>query len=106
MYFYEIHEGDDDVGTGVIVAHERRFPPLSFLKVVQEVRAKVLGVFEEDTLAEAIAAELERAHDFVHVSDDRLTAAVNVSDVEGETYLTATGDTHRSIYIPLDEREN
>lgn len=104
-YYYEIHEGDDELGAQVIVAHETRFQPLQFLRLVQEARARVLDTFEEDTLTEAIAAELERAHGFFYVSDDRLTAAVNVSDVEGETYLTATGQDRRGIYLSLDERE-
>lgn len=101
-YFYEIHEGDDELGTQVIVAHEKRFAPLEFLRLVKEARRKVVDTFEEDTLTEAIAVELERSHGFVYVSDDRLTAAVNVSDVEEETYLAATGDSHRSIYLSLD----
>ncbi len=105
MYYYEIHEGDDELGTQVIVAHETRFQPLDFLKMVEEARARLLDTFEEDTLTEAIADELERTRGFVYVSDDRLTAAVNVSDVEGETYLTATGTDHRSIYLSLDDRE-
>ncbi len=105
MYYYEIHEGDDELGTQVIVAHETRFQPLDFLKLVQEARVKVLDTFEEDTLTEAIAAELERTRGFVYVSDDRLTAAVNVSDIEGETFLTATGSDQRSIYLSLDDRD-
>jgi hypothetical protein len=105
VYYYEIHEGDDELGTQVIVTHERRFTPLEFLRLVKQVRAKVLDVFEEDTLTEAIAGELERAHGFTYVSDDRLTAAVNVSDVEDENYLTATGEQHRSIYLALDEED-
>lgn len=102
-YFYEIHEGDDEIGTQIIVAHERRFAPLEFLKLVQEARRKVLESFEEDTLTEAVADELERAHGFVYVSDDRLTAAVNVSEAEDETYLTATGTDHRGIYLRIDD---
>ncbi len=105
MYYYEIHEGDDELGTQVIVAHETRFQPLDFLRMVQEARTKVLDTFEEDTLSEAIAGELERSRGFVYLSDDRLTAAVNVSDVEGDTYLTATRTDQRSIYLSLDERE-
>lgn len=101
-YFYEIHEGDEELGTQVIVAHEKRFAPLEFLRLVKEARRKVIDTFEEDTLTEAIAAELERSHGFVYVSDDRLTAAVNVSNEEEETYLAATGTDHRSIYLSLD----
>jgi len=105
MYFYEIHEGDDEMGTQVIVAHETRYQPLDFLRLVKQARAKVLDRYEEDTLTEGIAAELERAHGFTYVSDDRLTAAVNVSDNELETFLTATGTDKRSIYISLDDNE-
>lgn len=103
MYFYEVHEGDDELGTQVIVAHERRYAPLDFLRLVQDARRRVLDTFEEDTLTEAIAGELERSHGFIYVSDDRLSAAVNVSDVEGETYLTATGSEQRSLYLSLDD---
>jgi hypothetical protein len=105
VYYYEIHEGDDVLGTQVIVAHETRYGPLDFLRLVKEARAKVLDTYEEDTLTEAIAAELERSRGFVYVSDDRLTAAVNVSEVESETYLTATSTDRRSIYLSLDDRD-
>lgn len=102
MYFYEVHEGDEELGTTVMLAHEKRFAPLDFLKTVKEARKKVLDTFEEDTLTEAVAVELERSHGFLYVSDDRLTAAVNVSDVEEENYLVATGGQQRSIYLSLD----
>ena len=105
MYYYEIHEGDDQLGAQVIVAHETRFQPLDFLRLVKQARARVLDSFEQDTLTEAIAADLERAHGFTYLSDDRLTAAVNVSDNELETFLTATGTDKRSIYISLDDTE-
>lgn len=104
MYFYEIHEGDEELGTQVIVAHEARFSPLEFLRLVQGARRRVLDTYEEDSLSEAIASQLEREHGFTYVSDDRLTAAVNVSEVEEENYLTATGEDHRSIYLSLEER--
>lgn len=103
MYFYEIHDGGEELGTQVIVAHETRFAPLDFLRLVQEARRKVVDVFEEDSLSEAVAGQLEREHGFTYVSDDRLTAAVNVSEVEEENYLTATGEADRSIYLSLEE---
>lgn len=105
MYFYEIHEGDEELGTQVIVAHEQRYQPLEFLRLVKQARAKVLDTFEEDTLTEAIAAELERSNGFTYVSDDRLTAAVNVSDDEAETFLAATGNDKGSIYLSIDDTE-
>jgi len=104
MYYYEIHEGDDQFGAQVILAHETRFQPLDFLRLVKQARTRVLDTFEQDTLTEAIAADLERTHGFTYLSDDRLTAAVNVSEKEEDTFLAATGDEHRSIYLALDEQ--
>ena len=104
MYYYEIHEGDDQFGAQVILAHETRFQPLDFLRLVKQARARVLDTFEQDTLTEAIAADLERTHGFTYLSDGRLTAAVNVSEKEEDTFLAATGDEHRSIYLALDEQ--
>jgi hypothetical protein len=103
-YYYEIHEGDDEVGTQVIVSHETRFQPLDFLKLVKRAKAKVLDSFEEDTLTEAVAAELERSHGFTFIADDRLTAAVSLGEKDEDTFLAATGDQHRSIYLSLDEQ--
>ena len=41
----------------------------------------------KSTLIEAIAYVLERDYGFIHVSDDRLEAAVNVSTEESENFL-------------------
>lgn len=91
MYFYELHEGDDDLMAGVILARATAMPREEFFALVQEVRGRIRDTFEEDTLAEAIAGELEREHDFVFVSDDRLVASVRVSSVPGENALIAAG---------------
>ena len=74
MYFYELHEGDDRLLADVILARETAMSREDFFDLVQEVRARVQDAFEEDSLAEAIAGELEREHDFVFVSDDRIVA--------------------------------
>jgi hypothetical protein len=58
-----------------------------FFELVQSVRRQLQEAYEDDTLIEAIAAELEREHGFTFVNDDRLTAAVNVSTVESENFL-------------------
>jgi hypothetical protein len=52
------------------------------------VRHDVQDGYEQDTLIEAIAMVLERDYEFVYVSDDRLTAAVNVSTQEADNFLT------------------
>ena len=61
--------------------------PDEFFELVQSIRRRVQDSYEDDTLIEAIAVELERDHGFIFVSDERLTAAVNVSIVEEENFL-------------------
>lgn len=90
MFFYELHEGDDELYSDVLLARDDELTPDDFFDLVQEVRRQVQDEFEEDTLIEAIAVELERSHGFVYISDDRLAAAVNVSAEEDENFLIAT----------------
>lgn len=87
MYFYELHEGDDEVYSDVLLMHEAEYEPEEFFELVQSIRRRIQGSFEDDTLIEAIAAELEREHDFLFVSDDKLTAAVNISRAEDDNFL-------------------
>ena len=79
MHFYELHEGDDDVFADLLLAREEEMEPEEFFDVVQSIRRRVMDSYETDTLIEAIAEELERDYGFIAVTDDRLTAAVNVS---------------------------
>lgn len=92
MYFYELHEGDDDLFADLLLAREDEIPPDLFFEMVQDIRRRVQDTFEQDTLIEAIAEELEREHGFLYISDDRLTAAVNVSLAEEENFLAEFGD--------------
>lgn len=87
MHFYELHEGDDEVYGDVLLAHEEEYEPQEFFELVQQIRRRVQDTFEHDTLIEAIAEVLERDYGFIFVSDDRLTAAVNVSKAEDENFL-------------------
>ena len=87
MYFYELHEGDEDIFTDVLLAHEIEYDEQEFLELVLEARREVLTSFEEDTLAEAIANELQRRQGFLHIDDSRLRVAVNVSVNEEETFV-------------------
>lgn len=89
VYFYELHEADDEFAIGLTLAHDERFAPGEFLAMVESARSRVIEHFTEETLVEAIAAELEREHDFVAAVDARLVAAVGVSSEEGETRLLA-----------------
>ncbi|MDH4141158.1 MAG: hypothetical protein OEV61_00975 [Chloroflexota bacterium] len=91
MFFYELHEGDDEVYSDVLVVSESEWEPQEFFELVQRVRRDVQDRFTQDTLSEAIAAVLERDYGFVFVSDDRLAAAVNVSTDEADNFLADLG---------------
>jgi hypothetical protein len=92
LYFYELHEGDDDVFSDLLLVNDELIEPEDFFELVQAVRQKVQDTFEEDTLIEAIALELEREHGFTFVSDGRLTASVHVSTDEAENRLITLDD--------------
>ena len=103
MHFYEIHEGDEEIGTAVLLSHESRIEPVEFFELVKKARALVLDSYEEDSLAEAVANELQRSAGFTHVTDDRLVASVNVDETEANTYLlTEEGDT-RTIFMTRED---
>ena len=87
MFFYELHEGDDEVYSDVLVVSESEWEPQEFFELVQRVRHDVQDTYEHDTLIEAIAMVLERDYGFIFVSDDRLAAAVNVSAVEADNFI-------------------
>ncbi len=87
MHFYELHEGDDDVFADLLLAREEEMEPDEFFELVQSIRRRVLDSFEASTLVQGIADELERDYEFIAITDDRLTAAVNVSRDEEENFL-------------------
>ena len=116
MYFYEMHEGDEDVFSEALVAHDVEYDENEFLELVEEARAQVLETFEEETLVEAIANELQRRHGFLHIDDSRLRVAVNVSADEGGTHVAAVderrsdgrgeGDEdYRSMLVEIDPED-
>jgi hypothetical protein len=104
MFFYEIHEGDEDVGTAVLLGHEQRFDPDDFFALVKKVRAFIADSYEEDTLSEAIANELQRSHGFLHVTDDLLVASISVGETDADTYLVTQGEDARTVFVKRDER--
>jgi hypothetical protein len=87
MFFYELHEGDDEVYSDVILYSDSEWEPDEFFDLVQSVRRRVQDAYPQDTLIEAIATVLEREHGFLFVSDDRLSASVNVSTQEDDNFL-------------------
>jgi len=103
MHFYEVHEGDEEVGAAVLLAHEDRMDPFDFFELVKRARSLVLDSYEEESLAEAIANELQRSCGFTHVTDQMLVASVNVDETEESTYLlTEEGDT-RTLFMKREE---
>jgi hypothetical protein len=87
VFFYELHEGDNEVFSDVLVVSESEWEPDEFFELVQSIRRRIQDGYIHDTLSEAIAVELERDHGFIHVSDDRLVASVNISTDDAENFL-------------------
>ena len=91
MYFYELHEGDDETFGDLLLAHDELFEPDEFFEMVQRIRRRVQDGFSHDTLIEAVAEGLENEFGFTAVDDEELAASVHVSSVEDENILTPTG---------------
>jgi hypothetical protein len=102
VYFYELSESDDEILANLLLAHDSEYDENEFLDIVLEARAAVLSSFEEESLIEAIATELERRHGFVHV-EANLRAAVRVSAEEDETAVIAVDE--RAAVIPTEEED-
>jgi hypothetical protein len=92
VFFYELHEGDEEIFSDLLLVHETEIDPDEFFELVQGIRRRVQDTYEDDTLIEAIARELEREHGFIFISDERLTATANVSVVEEENFLVSIDD--------------
>jgi hypothetical protein len=116
VYFYELHEGDEEVYSDVLLGHEQEFDEDEFLELVLDARREVIERFEEETLSEAVANELERRHGFLHIDDSRLRVSVDVSAAEGETLVTpveqrnAMGEIvedqhYRSLILEIDPED-
>jgi hypothetical protein len=89
VFFYELREGDDNIFADVLLVREEEMDADSFFQLVQEIRQRIQDHYEEDTLIEAIADELERDYEFIPISDERLSASVNVSKIEDDNYLAS-----------------
>jgi len=101
-FFYELHEGATDLMTDALLVSEQEHSPAQFASMVVAARAAVLDTFEEDTLVEAVAKELERNHGFTHISDDKLRASMSVGVGDDDTYLVEQSDEFRSIVAELE----
>jgi len=103
LYFYELHEGATDLMTDALLVSEQRHAPGEFTALVQEARRRVLETFEEDTLVEAVARELERSGGFSYIGDEKLVASMSVGMKDEETYLVDQSDEFRSMVVELEK---
>jgi hypothetical protein len=97
MHFYELHEGDDDVFADLLLAREEEMEAEEFFELVQSIRRRIVDTFEASTLVQAISDELERDYEFIAITDDRLTAAVNVSRDEEENFLADLDEPEETV---------
>lgn len=102
LFFYELHEGATDLMTDAILVSERDHTPAQFVSMVNAARAAVIDTFEDDTLVEAIARELERSHGFTFISDEKLRASMSVGLEDEDNYLVEQSDEYRSIVAELE----
>ena len=102
LYFYELHEGPSDLMSDALLVSERELAPGAFAALVEEARTAVVDTYEEDTLVEAVARELERSHGFSYIGDEKLTASMSVGQTAEDTYLVDQSDEFRSILVELE----
>lgn len=102
LFFYELHEGPTDLMTDALLVSERDHTPAQFAGLVEAARRAVVDTFEEDTLVEAIARELERAHGFTYIGDEKLRASMSVGVEDEDNYLVEQSDEYRSIVVEME----
>ena len=102
LFFYELHEGATDLLTDAILVSDQEHSPEAFAAMVVAARAAVVDTFEEETLVEAIARELERSHGFAYAGDEKLTASMAVGLEEDDTFLVETSTDFRSLIAEVD----
>lgn len=103
LYFYELHEGATDLMTDALLISEREIGRDEFANMVQTARRAVLDTFEEDTLVEAVARELERRYGLIYAGDEKLQASMSVGVEDEDTFLVDQSDDYRSIVVELDK---
>jgi len=102
LFFYELHEGPTDLMTDALLISERDHTPAQFAELVQAARRAIVDTYEEDTIVEAVARELERSHGFTYISDEKLRASMSVGVAEEDTFLVETSTEFRSLVAELE----
>lgn len=88
--------------TDALLVSERDHTPTQFAEMVQAARRAVIETYEEDTLVEAVARELERAHGFTYIGDEKLRASMSVGAEDADTFLVEQSDEFRSVVVELE----
>jgi hypothetical protein len=88
VFFYELHESDSGLFADVLLAHETEFDEAEFLELVLEARTRVLASYGQESLIEAIAADLAQRAGFLVIDDSQLRVAVNVSSADDGTFVS------------------
>lgn len=88
LFFYELHESDSDIFADVLLAHDVEYDEAEFLELVIASRTRVIEGFREDSLIEAIAADLAEKSGFLIIDDTQLRVAVNVSAMDDGTFVS------------------
>jgi uncharacterized membrane-anchored protein YjiN (DUF445 family) len=102
LYFYELHEGATDLMTDALLASERDHTPAECAEMVESARKQVVDTYEEDTIVEAVARELERSHGFTYIGDEKLRASMSVGTEEADTYLVDQSEEFRSMVVEME----
>ena len=102
LHFYELHEGATDLLTDALLVSEREFTGEEFERMVRSARDAVIDTFEEDTLVEAVARELERSQGFTYIGDEKLAASMSVGVRDEDTYLVEQSPEFRSVIVELE----
>ncbi len=102
LFFYELHEGATDLLTDALLISEEQHSPEAFAQLVDSARSAVIDTYEDDTLVEAIARELERSHGFTYIGDEKLTASMSVGPSPQDTFLVDQSDEFRSMIVEMD----
>jgi len=102
LHFYELHEGATDLLTDALLVSQRAYGGEEFASLVRTARAAVIETFEEDTLVEAVARELERTHGFTYIGDEKLAASMSVGVRDEDTFLVEPSAEFRSVIVELD----
>jgi hypothetical protein len=102
LYFYELHEGATDLLTDALLVSDQEYSPEAFAEMVERARTAVIDTFEDDTLVEAVARELERSDGFTYIGDEKLTASMSVGMEAQDTFLVDQSDEFRSVIAEVD----